>query len=63
MCSECRLYFFSRLCFVIKQEIELIPCADIVGYFLSLLLVCDSGWDKKLCFLGTEGTPKRFRLR
>ena len=40
MCSECRLHFYSRLWFVTKQEIEFFPCADIVSYFLLLLLVC-----------------------
>ena len=41
MCSKYCLHFSSRLCFVTKQEIEFFPCADIVSYFLLLLLVCD----------------------
>ena len=39
MCSKCLLHFSSRLCFVTKPEIELIPCTDIVSYFMLLLLV------------------------
>ena len=45
MCSKCRLLFSNRLCFVNKQEIDFFPCADIVSYFLLLLLVCD--WPSK----------------
>ena len=44
MCSECHLHFSSHLCFVTKQEIEFFPCADIVSYFMLLLLVYDCSW-------------------
>ena len=41
MCSECRLHFSSRFCFITKQEIWFFACVDIVSYFLLLLLVRD----------------------
>ena len=41
MCSKCGLDFLSRLYFVTKEEIEFFPRADIVSYFLLLLLVYD----------------------
>ena len=41
MCPKRHLHFYDRLCFVIIQEIEFFPCANIVSYFLFFLLVCD----------------------
>ena len=39
MCSKCCLNISSLLCFVTK--IEFFPCADMMSYFLLLLLVHD----------------------